>query len=147
MDQCGLTHMRRRIVGQLSKGYRQRVGLADALVARPRLLILDEPTGGLDPHQRKEVLELIKGLAHEHTVLLSSHVLAEIESISSRVMIIQRGRLLASGKVDEPELRRRRACASRRRGAATRCSPRSRRSRASAPARPRSSSSATAGCR
>jgi ABC-2 type transport system ATP-binding protein len=101
MGQCGLTHMRRRIVGQLSKGYRQRVGLADALVARPRLLILDEPTGGLDPHQRKEVLELIKGLAHEHTVLLSSHVLAEIESISSRVMIIQRGRLLASGKVDE----------------------------------------------
>jgi len=101
MDQCGLAHMRRRIVGQLSKGYRQRVGLADALVARPRLLILDEPTGGLDPHQRKEVLELIKGLAHEHTVLLSSHVLAEIESISTRVMIIQRGRLLASGKVDE----------------------------------------------
>ena len=101
MEQCGLVHMRRRIVGQLSKGYRQRVGLADALVSRPKLLILDEPTGGLDPHQRKEVLELIKGLAREHTVLLSSHVLAEIESISSRVMIIQRGRLLASGKVDE----------------------------------------------
>jgi ABC-2 type transport system ATP-binding protein len=101
MSQCGLTHMRTRIVGQLSKGYRQRVGLADALVAKPRLLILDEPTGGLDPHQRKEVLDLIKGLAHEHTVLLSSHVLAEIESIASRVMIIQRGRLLASGRPAE----------------------------------------------
>jgi len=101
MDQCGLAHMRRRIVGQLSKGYRQRVGLADALVSRPRLLVLDEPTGGLDPHQRKEVLDLIKGLAHEHTVLLSSHVLAEIESVSSRVMIIQKGRLLASGRLDE----------------------------------------------
>ncbi len=98
MAQCGLMHMRQRIVGQLSKGYRQRVGLADALVARPRLLILDEPTGGLDPHQRKEVLDLIKGLAHEHTVLLSSHILAEIESISTRVMIIQKGRLLANGK-------------------------------------------------
>ena len=101
MGQCGLLHMRRRIVGQLSKGYRQRVGLADALISRPRLLILDEPTGGLDPHQRKEVLELIKGLAHEHTVLLSSHVLAEIESISTRVMIIQKGRLLANGRVGE----------------------------------------------
>ncbi|MBL8840437.1 MAG: ATP-binding cassette domain-containing protein [Planctomycetes bacterium] len=98
MGQCGLVPMRARIVGQLSKGYRQRVGLADALVARPRLLILDEPTGGLDPHQRKEVLDLIKGLAHEHTVLLSSHILAEIESIATRVMIIQKGRLLANGK-------------------------------------------------
>jgi ABC-2 type transport system ATP-binding protein len=101
MSQCGLTHMRTRIVGQLSKGYRQRVGLADALVARPKLLILDEPTGGLDPHQRKEVLELVKSLAHEHTVLLSSHVLAEIESIASRVMIIQKGRLLANGRLSE----------------------------------------------
>jgi ABC-2 type transport system ATP-binding protein len=101
MEQCGLTHMRRRIVGQLSKGYRQRVGLADALVARPRLLILDEPTGGLDPYQRKEVLDLIRGLAREHTVLLSSHVLAEIESIATRVMIIQKGRLLALGRLNE----------------------------------------------
>ena len=101
MSQCGLTHMRTRIVGQLSKGYRQRVGLADALVARPRLLILDEPTGGLDPHQRKEVLELIRGLAHEHTVLLSSHVLAEAESIATRVMIIQKGRLLANGRLGD----------------------------------------------
>ncbi|MSR48126.1 MAG: ABC transporter ATP-binding protein [Planctomycetes bacterium] len=101
MDQCGLMHVRQRIVGQLSKGYRQRVGLADSMVAQPRLLILDEPTGGLDPHQRKEVLDLIRGLAHDHTVLLSSHILAEIESISTRVMIIQKGRLLANGRMDE----------------------------------------------
>ena len=101
MGQCGLMHMRRRIVDQLSKGYRQRVGLADALISQPKLLILDEPTGGLAPHQRKEVLELIGGLAHQHTVLLSSHILAEIESIASRVMIIQKGRLLASGRLDE----------------------------------------------
>jgi ABC-2 type transport system ATP-binding protein len=101
MERCGLTHMRRRIVGQLSKGYRQRVGLADALVADPKLLILDEPTGGLDPHQRKEVLDLIRGLAQRHTVLLSSHVLAEIESISTRVMIIQKGQLLATGRLEE----------------------------------------------
>ena len=101
MDQCGLMHMRQRIVGQLSKGYRQRVGLADSMVAQPRLLILDEPTGGLDPHQRKEVLDLIRGLAHDHTVLLSSHILAEIESIATRVMIIQKGRLLANGRMAE----------------------------------------------
>jgi ABC-2 type transport system ATP-binding protein len=101
MEQCGLTHMARRIVGQLSKGYRQRVGLADALVGRPKILILDEPTGGLDPHQRKEVLDLIRDLAEEHTILLSSHVLAEVETISDRVMIIQHGRLLAVGEPAE----------------------------------------------
>ena len=101
MEQCGLVPMKRRIVGQLSKGYRQRVGLADALVAEPRILILDEPTGGLDPHQRREVLGLIRNLAKQHTILLSSHVLAEIESISDRVMIISRGRLLAIGRPRE----------------------------------------------
>jgi ABC-2 type transport system ATP-binding protein len=101
MGQCGLMHMRTRIVGQLSKGYRQRTGLADAMVGNPPLLILDEPTGGLDPHQRKEVLDLIRGLAHDHTVLLSSHLLAEIEAISTRVMIIQKGRLLANGRMSE----------------------------------------------
>jgi len=101
MEQVALSHMARRIVGQLSKGYRQRVGLADALISRPRLLILDEPTGGLDPHQRKEVLDLIKELARAQTILLSSHVLAEVESISDRVMIIQQGQLLASGTTEE----------------------------------------------
>jgi ABC-2 type transport system ATP-binding protein len=97
MELVALTHMARRIIGQLSKGYRQRVGLADALVSKPKILILDEPTGGLDPHQRKEVLDLIRTLSKEHTILLSSHVLAEVETISDRVMIIQQGQLLAQG--------------------------------------------------
>ena len=101
MEQCGLLHMRRRLVGHLSKGYRQRVGLADALIGQPPILILDEPTGGLDPHQRQEVLDLIRRLAETHTILLSSHVLAEVEAISTRVMIIQQGKLLAQGKVSE----------------------------------------------
>ena len=97
IERSALAEVRRRLVGQLSKGYRQRVGLADALVADPPILILDEPTGGLDPHQRREVLDLIRALGDQHTILLSSHVLAEIETISTRVMIIQRGRLLAVG--------------------------------------------------
>ena len=100
---CGLETMRRRILGQLSRGYRQRVGLADALIADPPLLVLDEPTGGLDPGQRQEVLDLVGRLKGERTVLLSSHVLAEVEQISSRVAIIQHGRLLALGTKQELE--------------------------------------------
>jgi ABC-2 type transport system ATP-binding protein len=94
---CGLVPMRRRIVGQLSRGYRQRVGLADALLGDPPVLILDEPTGGLDPGQRQEVLDLVAGLRGQRTVLLSSHVLAEVETTCTRVAIIQRGRILAQG--------------------------------------------------
>ncbi len=101
--QCGLETMRRRILGQLSRGYRQRVGLADALIADPPLLVLDEPTGGLDPGQRQEVLDLVGRLKGERTVLFSSHVLAEVEQISSRVAIIQHGRLLAVGSKQELE--------------------------------------------
>jgi len=103
LDVCGLQPMRRRIVGQLSRGYRQRVGLADALIADPPVLILDEPTGGLDPGQRQEVLDLVAGLRGERTVLLSSHVLAEVEHSCSRVAIIQRGRILAQGTKAELE--------------------------------------------
>jgi len=98
---CGLADMRRRIVGQLSKGYRQRVGLADALLSQPPVLILDEPTAGLDPAQRKQVRELIRGLGEEQTILLSSHILGEVESISDRVMIIKGGELLAQGTLAE----------------------------------------------
>ncbi|MGQ0551881.1 MAG: ATP-binding cassette domain-containing protein [Planctomycetota bacterium] len=103
LTSCGLVPMRRRIIGQLSRGYRQRVGLADALLAEPPVLILDEPTGGLDPGQRQEVLELVAGLRGERTVLLSSHVLAEVEHVCSRVAIIQRGRLVAQGTREELE--------------------------------------------
>ena len=97
LELCSLRHMSRRIIGHLSKGYRQRVGLADALLHEPELLILDEPTIGLDPGQIREVRELINRLGGKHTVLLSSHILPEVEAACSRVIIINRGRIAASG--------------------------------------------------
>ena len=103
LDLCGLVPMRRRILAQLSRGYRQRVGLADALLADPPLLVLDEPTGGLDPAQRQEVLDLIGGLAGKRTVLLSSHVLTEVEHVCTRVAIIKTGRIVARGTREELE--------------------------------------------
>src|SRR5262249_28051777 len=99
--QVGVGDARRRVIGQLSKGYRQRVGLADALLHRPEVLILDEPTDGLDPNQRRDVLALIKSLGREHTVILSPHILPEVESVCSRVLILDRGRVLAEGKPAE----------------------------------------------
>jgi ABC-2 type transport system ATP-binding protein len=96
MEQCGLTDVGRRVVGQLSKGYKQRVGLADALVHDPDLIILDEPTIGLDPQQIRSVRALIKSLAGKHTVLISSHILPEIEMTCSRVLIMFNGHVLAS---------------------------------------------------
>jgi ABC-2 type transport system ATP-binding protein len=100
MEECGLTDVSRRIVGQLSKGYRQRVGLADVLVHDPELIILDEPTIGLDPHQIREVRRLIKDLGRSHTVLLSTHLLPEVEMTCSRILILHEGRMLAA---DTPE--------------------------------------------
>ena len=97
LEWCSLLDVRRRIIGQLSKGYRQRVGLADALLHDPELLILDEPTIGLDPGQIREVRELISRLGSRHTVLLSSHILPEVEAACSRVIIINRGRIAATG--------------------------------------------------
>ncbi len=97
LELCNLRHMSRKIIGHLSKGYRQRVGLADALLHEPELLILDEPTIGLDPGQIREVRELINRLGGKHTVLLSSHILPEVEAACSRVIIINRGRIAASG--------------------------------------------------
>ena len=93
---CGLADVSRRVIGQLSKGYRQRVGLADALLAEPDLLILDEPTIGLDPVQIRQVRQLIKDLGKRHTILLSSHILPEVEMTCNRVIIIHHGRILAS---------------------------------------------------
>jgi gliding motility-associated transport system ATP-binding protein len=100
MEQCGLTDVSRKIIGQLSKGYRQRVGLADALVHEPELIILDEPTIGLDPHQIRAVRQLIKGLGGSHTVLISTHILPEAEMTCNRMLILYKGRLLAA---DTPE--------------------------------------------
>jgi ABC-2 type transport system ATP-binding protein len=88
-------------IGHLSKGYRQRVGLADALVASPPLLILDEPTAGLDPNQIREVRALIQKLGKDRTVLLSTHILSEVEATCSRAVVINRGRLVAEGSIEE----------------------------------------------
>jgi len=99
-EQCGLTDVGRRIIGQLSKGYRQRVGLADSLIHEPDLLILDEPTAGLDPNQIREVRELIRQLAERHTLLLSTHILPEVEMTCRRILIINKGKIVAS---DSPE--------------------------------------------
>jgi ABC-2 type transport system ATP-binding protein len=100
MEQCGLTEVGRRIIGQLSKGYRQRVGLADALVHEPELIILDEPTIGLDPNQIRLVRQLVKGLGGTHTVLVSTHILPEAELTCHRVVIMFDGKILAA---DTPE--------------------------------------------
>jgi ABC-2 type transport system ATP-binding protein len=97
---CGVKDVERKLIGTLSKGYRQRVGLADALLAEPDLLILDEPTIGLDPNQIRQVRELIKNLGRQHTILLSTHILPEVEMTCSRVIIIHKGRIEAC---DTPE--------------------------------------------
>src|SRR6185436_9946413 len=95
------------LIGHLSKGYRQRVGLADALVARPPLLVLDEPTAGLDPNQIREVRSLICELGREHAVLLSTHILPEVEATCDRALVISRGTLVAEGTIDALRKRRR----------------------------------------
>jgi ABC-2 type transport system ATP-binding protein len=105
VEQCGLRDVQKRIIGQLSKGYRQRVGLADALVHEPDLIILDEPTIGLDPHQIRSVRALIKDLGKRHTVLLSTHILSEVEMTCSRVLILNQGQILAADRVEDLESR------------------------------------------
>jgi len=94
MDRCGLTSMADRLVGHLSKGYRQRAGLAQALVGDPQVLVLDEPSSGLDPHQIVEIRELIRSFRGERTVLLSSHILAEVSQVCERVLILDQGSLV-----------------------------------------------------
>lgn len=96
LEQCALKDVQKRIIGQLSKGYKQRVGLADALVHEPELIILDEPTIGLDPNQLRSVRQLIKELGGKHTVLLSTHILPEVEMTCSRVLILHGGQILAA---------------------------------------------------
>ncbi len=98
---CWLGDVIDRPIGHLSKGFRQRVGLADALLHNPRVLILDEPTVGLDPAQIRETRSLIRDLAKDHTVMLSSHILPEVEATCQRIIIINKGRLVASGTPDE----------------------------------------------
>jgi ABC-2 type transport system ATP-binding protein len=107
MSQAKVDHVADKLIGQLSKGYRQRVGLADALVARPPILILDEPTAGLDPNQIREVRSLVCELGREHAVLLSTHILPEAEATCDRVLVISKGRLVAEGTIDTLRERRR----------------------------------------
>jgi ABC-2 type transport system ATP-binding protein len=101
MSFCGLLDSGHRLIGRLSKGYRQRVGLAQALVADPPVLVLDEPTTGLDPTQIKEIRELIRALGQNRAVILSTHILPEVSMLCSRVMMINQGEILASGTVPE----------------------------------------------
>ncbi|QDU84771.1 putative ABC transporter ATP-binding protein YxlF [Planctomycetes bacterium Pla163] len=101
LERVGLTDRARSLVGALSRGLRQRAGLAVSLLPEPDVLILDEPTSGLDPIQRMEVRRLVQDLASEHTVLLSSHILAEVEAICPRVLIVHRGRCLADGRAED----------------------------------------------
>jgi ABC-2 type transport system ATP-binding protein len=101
VERCSLGEVRHRIVGQLSKGYRQRLGLADAIVHDPEIVILDEPTIGLDPHQVRHVREVIRELGRERTVILSTHILSEVEKMCGRVLIINRGRLVAGGPLED----------------------------------------------
>jgi ABC-2 type transport system ATP-binding protein len=100
---CGLSAVMHRGIGELSKGYRQRAGLAQAMVHDPRILILDEPTTGLDPHQIVEIRDLIRSLGREKTVILSSHILQEVEATCQRVLILNEGKIVAQGTREEME--------------------------------------------
>jgi ABC-2 type transport system ATP-binding protein len=97
MEKLEITDMRSRLIGQLSKGYKQRVGLAHALVHDPEVLILDEPTEGLDPNQIVQIRELIKSLKGQHTILFSSHILSEVESVCDQIVIVDHGRVVEQG--------------------------------------------------
>ena len=99
-DRCSIGDVRKKQLGKLSKGYRQRVGLAQAIIHNPDVLILDEPTAGLDPKQINETRELIKGLAGDHTIVLSTHILPEVEQTCEKVIIINQGKLIATDSVE-----------------------------------------------
>src|ERR1700676_5033573 len=98
-ERCAIADVQSKLIGKLSKGYRQRVGLAQAIIHNPDVLILDEPTAGLDPKQINETRELIRGLAGDHTILLSTHILSEIEHSCDKVIIISHGKLVATDTV------------------------------------------------
>jgi ABC-2 type transport system ATP-binding protein len=100
-ERCWVSDVRRQLIGTLSKGYRQRVGLADALLANPPVLILDEPTAGLDPAQIRSTRGLIRELGQQHTILLSTHILSEVEAACNSVIIIHRGRVVVSSSLED----------------------------------------------
>src|SRR5207249_4753731 len=106
-ERCAITDVRSKLLGKLSKGYRQRVGLAQAILHNPDVLILDEPTAGLDPKQINETRDLIKSLAGDHTIILSTHILPEVEQTCQQVIIINKGRLVATDSVSNLQSRAR----------------------------------------
>ncbi len=101
IDVCGLEEVRNKDIGELSKGYRQRVGLAQAMINNPEVLILDEPTSGLDPNQIIEIRNLIKKLGKQKTVILSTHILSEVQATCNRVIIVNKGKIVADGSPEE----------------------------------------------
>jgi ABC-2 type transport system ATP-binding protein len=107
LDRCAVADVKDTVLGKLSKGYRQRVGLAQAIIHNPDVLILDEPTAGLDPKQINETRELIKGLAGDHTIILSTHILPEVEQTCQQVIIINKGKLVATDSVNNLQHRAR----------------------------------------
>ncbi|HXZ39625.1 MAG TPA: ATP-binding cassette domain-containing protein [Terriglobales bacterium] len=106
-DRCAIADVKTKLLGKLSKGYRQRVGLAQAIIHNPDVLILDEPTAGLDPKQINETRELIRGLAGDHTIILSTHILPEVEQTCQQVIIINKGKLVAKDSVHNLQARAR----------------------------------------
>src|SRR6202041_703756 len=106
-ERCSVADVRNKIIGKLSKGYRQRVGLAQAIIHNPDVLILDEPTAGLDPKQINETRDLIKSLAGDHTIILSTHILPEVEQTCEQVLIINKGKLVATDSVRNLQARTR----------------------------------------
>jgi len=106
-DRCAITDVKHKLLGKLSKGYRQRVGLAQAIIHNPDVLILDEPTAGLDPKQINETRDLIKSLAGDHTIILSTHILPEVEQTCEQVIIINKGKLVATDSVRNLQARAR----------------------------------------
>ncbi len=107
LDRCALLDVKEKVLGKLSKGYRQRVGLAQAIIHNPDVLILDEPTAGLDPKQINETRDLIKSLAGDHTIILSTHILPEVEQTCEKVVIINKGKLVATDSVNNLQNRAR----------------------------------------
>jgi ABC-2 type transport system ATP-binding protein len=106
-DRCAISDVKTKLLGKLSKGYRQRVGLAQAIIHNPDVLVLDEPTAGLDPKQINETRDLIKGLAGDHTIILSTHILPEVEQTCEQVIIINKGKLIATDSVRNLQARAR----------------------------------------
>ncbi len=106
-ERCAVADVKHKLIGKLSKGYRQRVGLAQAIIHNPDVLILDEPTAGLDPKQINETRDLIKSLAGDHTIILSTHILPEVEQTCERVVIISKGKLVATDSVQNLQNRAR----------------------------------------